>query len=51
MTTFTVSIPKELKKQIDAHPEINWAEYIKQRFSVRVSEFERFEALKGGRGV
>lgn len=46
MATFTVSIPKELKKRIDEHPEINWAEYIKQRFDVRMKEFKKFEELK-----
>ncbi len=46
MATFTVSIPKELKKKLDAHPEINWAEYIKKRFEIRVKEFQKFEALR-----
>ncbi|MDO8740630.1 MAG: hypothetical protein Q7J54_03615 [Candidatus Woesearchaeota archaeon] len=46
MTTFTVSIPEALKKKIDQHPEINWAEYLKQRFEVRIKEFKKFEELK-----
>lgn len=46
MATFTVSIPEELKKQLDAHPEINWPEYFKQRFEVRIRELKRFEELK-----
>ena len=46
MTTFTVSIPKELKKKMNEHPEINWAEYLKKRFEIRVKEFERFEELR-----
>jgi len=45
-TTFTVSIPDELKKEIDKHPEINWAEYLKQRFEVKLKELKKFEALK-----
>ncbi|MFA6073114.1 MAG: hypothetical protein WC758_03305 [Candidatus Woesearchaeota archaeon] len=36
MTTFTISINKELKTQIDAHPEINWAEYLKQKFENKI---------------
>ena len=46
MATFTVSIPKELKKKIDEHPEINWAEYLKKRFEERVKELRKFETLK-----
>ena len=30
MATFTVSIPEELKKKIDEHPEVNWTEYLKR---------------------
>jgi len=40
MATFTISIPKELKKRIDTVPEINWAEYIKKRFEIKIKEFE-----------
>lgn len=46
MATFTVSIPEELKKKIDEHPEINWAEYLKKRFEQIVKELSKFEALK-----
>ena len=46
MTTFTVSIPEDLKKKIDRHPDINWAEYLKQRFEVKIKEFKKFEELK-----
>ncbi len=46
MATFTLSIPEELKKKIDEHPEINWAEYLKKRFEKRVKELKKFEELK-----
>ncbi len=46
MATFTISLPEELKKKMDAHPEINWAEYIKKRFEVRIKEFKKFEELR-----
>jgi len=46
MTTFTVSIPKELKEQIDRYPEINLAEYLKKRFQFRLNELIKFEKLK-----
>ncbi len=46
MKTFTVSIPIELKKKLDEYSEINWAEYLKQRFELKVNELKRFEELK-----
>ncbi|MFH1065203.1 MAG: hypothetical protein V1734_01725 [Nanoarchaeota archaeon] len=46
MPTFTVSIPEELKKKMDQHPEINWANYLRQRFEVRIKEFKK---MKSGR--
>ena len=46
MATFTISIPEELKKKMDRHLEINWAEYLKKRFEQRIRELSRFEELK-----
>ena len=46
MATFTVSIPEDLKKMIDEHPEINWAKYLKKRFEQRINELSKFEELK-----
>jgi predicted GIY-YIG superfamily endonuclease len=46
MATFTISLPEDVKKRMDEHPEINWPEYIKQRFEVRLKEFKRFEELR-----
>ena len=46
MATFAISIPKELKKRIDEHPEINWAEYLKKRFEQRIKELSKFQELK-----
>ena len=46
MTTFTVSVPAELKREIDKHPEINWAEYLKQSFEIKIRELRKFEELK-----
>ncbi len=46
MATFTVSIPQELKEKMDEHPEINWAQYLKKRFELRVKELQKFEELK-----
>lgn len=46
MATFTVSIPEELKEKMNEHPEINWAEYLKKRFEIRMNELIKFEELK-----
>lgn len=45
MATFTVAIPEDLKKKIDSHPEVNWPEYLKQRFKVKIHELKKFEDL------
>ncbi|MBI4016380.1 MAG: hypothetical protein HY363_01670 [Candidatus Aenigmarchaeota archaeon] len=49
MATFTVSIPDDLKKKMGEHPEINWAEYLRQKFEVRAKEFKKFEELRRAR--
>jgi len=46
MPTFTVSIPKELKKKMDQLPEVNWPEYLKKRILERAKEFKKFEELR-----
>ena len=46
MATFTVSIPQELKEQVDKYLEVNFAEYLKKRFLVRIKELKKFEELK-----
>ena len=45
MATFTVSIPDELKKELDKHPEVNWPEYLRERFEVKVRQLRKFEEL------
>ena len=37
---------EELKKRIEEHPEVNWAEYLKQKFIERIKELRKFEELK-----
>ncbi|WP_321418575.1 hypothetical protein [uncultured Methanomethylovorans sp.] len=46
MKRFTISLPDELKKEIDAFPDINWAQVAKESIEKKVrmlEEFERFE--------
>jgi hypothetical protein len=45
MVSFTVSIPDELKRELDKHPEINWAEYLRERFEIKVRQLRKFEEL------
>lgn len=45
MATFTISISDELKKKMEEHPEINWPEYLKKRFEVRLKQLHKFEEL------
>ena len=51
MATFTVSIPEELKAQIDKYPEINLAEYLKKKFQLKLQELTRFEQMKRTRAI
>ena len=46
MPTFTISIPDELKKELKKHPEINWPEFLKKRFEIKMKELKKFEELK-----
>ena len=45
MKTFTISIPNELKAKLDQHKDINWAEYIKKRFVIKIKQLHQFEEL------
>ena len=51
METFTVSIPKELKKKLDSHLDINWAEYLKIKFEHKLKELKRFQELRSNGAV
>ena len=45
MPTLTVSIPDNVKKMMDAHPEINWSAYLKERIKLRIAQLRKFEEL------
>lgn len=49
MPTFTISIPDDLKKRLDQHPEINWSEYLKKQFEHRIHALKKFELLTNAR--
>ena len=46
MATFTVSIPKELKKKMDAMPEINWAQYLKKRLESEKKHIKKDDGME-----
>ncbi len=48
MSTLTVSIPKELKKRMDALPEVNWPEVLRSRLQKRAEELLEFEKSRRG---
>ena len=63
MVSITLSVPKELKKEMDQHPELNWSAIargaIKNRLEMlarfkeftKDSEFTEEDALRLGREV
>lgn len=45
MATFTINIPKELKERLDKRKDVDWAEYIKKRFEIKVKQLMKFEEM------
>ena len=45
MPKFTISIPKELKKQLDEMPEVNWSEVLRRGIKEKICKLEKFEEL------
>ena len=45
MRRFTVSIPKELKEELDKHPEVNWPEVAKQAVIKKAKQLLKFQQL------
>jgi predicted transcriptional regulator len=45
MTTLTVSIPDDLKKRMDAMPEINWTAYLRDRLILRIKQLKKFQEM------
>jgi len=51
MATFTISIPKELKQEMDKYKEINWVEFIKKVFETKLMELKKFDELRSNGGI
>lgn len=46
MVTMTLSVPKELKKQMEAFPEINWSEVARQAFKQKIEDMDLLRKFK-----
>lgn len=40
MVTMTLAVPKELKKNMDTFPEMNWSEVARQAFKTKLHNLE-----------
>jgi len=45
MGTITLSIPEEMKKLLDASPEIKWSEIFRKTIIKKIEHLEKFEEL------
>ena len=45
MPTVTVNVDKDLKAQMDIHPEINWSEVARNAFEEKIDDLEMMERL------
>ena len=43
---FTVSIPKGLKRQLDAMPDINWPAVVKEGIREKLAKLRKLEELE-----
>lgn len=48
MVSITLSVPVELKKEMDAHPELNWSEVARQAIRDKLVLLKRMDALLAG---
>jgi len=45
MPTLTLAIPKELKEEMDAIPELNWSEIARKAISEKAAEYKLFSSI------
>ena len=46
MKRFTISVPDDLKQELDSMPDINWAEVARKGIEDKLEQLEKFEALE-----
>jgi len=45
MVSITLSVPEELKNEMDMHPEMNWSEIARQAIRSKISILKRMDAM------
>jgi len=45
MVSITLSVPEELKKEMDSFPEINWSAVAREAIQRRLAMMEKFKAF------
>ena len=46
MTTLTLAVPDEMKKEMDSFPEMNWSEVARQAFKQKLEDMEFLRKFK-----
>ena len=46
MVSITVSVPQEIKVEMNRFPEMNWSGFVKKAIEEKVKRLEKIEALK-----
>jgi len=46
MTTLTLAVPDEMKKEMDSFPEMNWSEVARQAFLQKIEDMEFLRKFK-----
>lgn len=45
MVSITLSVPEELKKEMDKHPELNWSEIARQAITEKIRILKKMDLL------
>ena len=45
MVSITLSVPEELKKEMDLHPEMNWSEIARQSIREKITILKKMDML------
>lgn len=46
MVNMTITVPKEMKKDLDLFPEINWSEVARQAFKEKINDLKFLKEFK-----
>lgn len=46
MVSVTLSVPEEMREEMDEHPEINWSEVARQSIDRKLKELQFLEEFK-----